>query len=1073
MSCSHLSRRAPRPSGARCLLTALLAVTGLGAATACAAAPPVTRAGDTYSFELAAGDFVRAVVEQKSDVLVVLLDPEGREVLHVDGPHWIREPEEVAAVAERPGLYQLMVRNCPAGAPSADCYTLQLDPPRPAREADRRLAEAIRTTQEAVDAMAAGDLPLQLRIRERALALWRDLGERRREAEELYQLGIVHRLLRDFRLAARRLHESAEVWAALGDIVREAETLNEAGLACEEVGHLDDALDDYRQALAQARAAHDRKQQRKILNNLGLLLNHLGERREALGHLQQALALARELGGGGQANILNSLGLTYSALGETQEAIKLYRQALDLPDASPEDKAAVSNNLGTVHADLGNWDEAIESFDQAIAFNRVKNNRSALASTLNNLGLAQHSSGDFQAAQASYQEALALAREMNKLDVQIQAANNFGILLDQKLGRTGEALEQWREVVRLAVDHPVFDHVGLAARAAVERGEQRLAASRNTLEEAIARSKKKAELRFAADLTLRLARVARELGDLAAAAEHAREAVESIESQRNRVVSLDQRALFLASNQTFYELRIRLLMELHRQRPGEGWDSRALEVSEQARARSLLDLLGEAESGLRRGVPRNILEDEQTTRAKVRDLDLRHMELVHRKASPDQIAQAAERLNEAVDELEEVEAALRASSVSYAALTREPLDIEAIQQRVLGDRTLLLEYALGEEGSYLWAVTPHKVESFPLPGRKELEAAALAFYNAITAHNEPGGNLRPEAFDAAADRAGRELGRMILGPVEHLLSDHILLVVSDGVLQYIPFSALPLPSAPGERVLARNQVVSLPSASALDALRRQIEGRPAAHKTLAVLADPVFEGDPRLLRIKNKGGLPLTARRGLPPRGPNGQADQLRLVPLIFAGEEAKNILAFVPDAGQQLAALGFDASYELATSGQLADFRYVHFATHGLLDSRQPKLSKLALSQFRKDGRRQGESFLRLADIYNLDLNADLVALSACQTALGKEVRGEGLVGLTRGFMYAGSARVLASLWSVEDRATAKLMRDFYRYLLAEKRPAAEALRRAQLDMASGKKYPQWRSPYYWAGFSLQGEWK
>jgi CHAT domain-containing protein len=176
---------------------------------------------------------------------------------------------------------------------------------------------------------------------------------------------------------------------------------------------------------------------------------------------------------------------------------------------------------------------------------------------------------------------------------------------------------------------------------------------------------------------------------------------------------------------------------------------------------------------------------------------------------------------------------------------------------------------------------------------------------------------------------------------------------------------------------------------------------------------------------------------------------------------------------GQKLKALGFEASYARAISGQLADFRYVHFATHGLLDSQQPKLSKLALSQFREDGRRQEESFLRLADIYNLDLNADLVVLSACQTALGKEVRGEGLVGLTRGFMYAGAARVLASLWSVEDRATAMLMRDFYRHLLAEKRPAAEALRRAQLDMASGKTHPKYRSPYYWAGFSLQGEWK
>jgi CHAT domain-containing protein len=199
------------------------------------------------------------------------------------------------------------------------------------------------------------------------------------------------------------------------------------------------------------------------------------------------------------------------------------------------------------------------------------------------------------------------------------------------------------------------------------------------------------------------------------------------------------------------------------------------------------------------------------------------------------------------------------------------------------------------------------------------------------------------------------------------------------------------------------------------------------------------------------------------------QSDQLSLGRLPFSEQEARDILTFVSDPGQRLAALGFSASSAAATSGELANYRYVHFATHGLIDSRQPKLSKLALSQFDATGARV-DGFLRLSDIYNLNLNADLVVLSACQTALGKEVRGEGLVGLTRGFMYAGAARVLASLWSVEDRATAKLMKSFYRNLLVEKRPAAESLQRAQIELASK---PQYRSPYYWAGFSLQGEWK
>ena len=1073
MSCSRLSRRPPRPVS--CLLPVLLALAWLGGATACRAEP--SQVGYTHPIELAAGDFVRAIVEQRSDVRIELLDPDGREILHVDGPNSIRDDEEVAAVVERTGRYQLKVLGCPRSAPAADCYTLRLDPPRPATDADRQRAEAVRTTQEAVDAMpktTEESWRFQLATRERALELWRGLGDRGREAEELYQLGsLLHPPLHQPDSAARRFHEAAEIWAALGDITREAEALNQAGCASEEIGHLDHAQEDYRLALARAREVNDRKTQRYALNNLGLLLNRLGERQEALGYFEEALKLAGELGSedGRPANILNSLGTLYIDLGDPQKAIDLFNQSLAVAGASSLERAAAYNNLGTVYGSLGDWEQAVKNYNLAIAINRQQGDRYRLASTLNNLGVAQHNSGDLKAARASYQEALTFAGKTKNLDVQIHAADNFAFLLDQKLGEPQEALEQWREVVRLAEEYPVLDHVGLAARAAIERGEKKLIEARATLQKAIAGSRKKAELRFAADLTLRLARVERELGDLAAAADHAEEAVKSIESQRNRVASLDQRALFLASNQTFYELYIRVLMELHLQHPGKGYDTRALTISERARARSLLDLLGEAESGLRRGVPPQILENEQKTRARLRELDLHHMELIHQGAGQEQIAGAAARLREAVEDFEKVEAALRESSVSYAALTPQPLDVGAIQKQVLSGRTLLLEYALGEERSYLWAVTPDMVQSFLLPARKEIEALALDFYNALTARNNAEGAMHPEQSDIQADRAGLALSRAILGPVESLLGDRILLVVSDGVLQYVPFVALPLPSTSNERVLARNEVVSLPSASTLNALRRQIEGRPPAPKTLAVLADPVYEGDPRLLRIQNlkTKQLPLAAHRGRPSRGPDDQADQLILPPLPFSAEEANNILALVPE-GQQLGALDFEASYRLATSGELADYRYVHFATHGLLNSQQAKLSKLALSQFRKDGQRQEESFLRLADIYNLNLNADLVALSACKTALGKEVRGEGLVGLTRGFMYAGSARVLASLWSVEDRATAKLMKSFYRNLLVEKRPAAESLQRAQIEMA-GK--PQYRSPYYWAGFSLQGEWK
>lgn len=199
-----------------------------------------------------------------------------------------------------------------------------------------------------------------------------------------------------------------------------------------------------------------------------------------------------------------------------------------------------------------------------------------------------------------------------------------------------------------------------------------------------------------------------------------------------------------------------------------------------------------------------------------------------------------------------------------------------------------------------------------------------------------------------------------------------------------------------------------------------------------------------------------------------GDSRWQRLARLPFTRQEALAIAALVP-AEHRLEATGFRASRTTVMSGDLARYRLVHFATHGFLNSGQPALSGLVLSLLDQDGNEQ-DGFLRLNDIYNLRLRADVVVLSACQTALGKEIRGEGMVGLTRGFMYAGARRVVASLWQVNDSATAELMKRFYEGMLVDRLTPAAALRRAQRQLAA---VPRWSSPYFWAPFVLQGEWR
>ena len=189
---------------------------------------------------------------------------------------------------------------------------------------------------------------------------------------------------------------------------------------------------------------------------------------------------------------------------------------------------------------------------------------------------------------------------------------------------------------------------------------------------------------------------------------------------------------------------------------------------------------------------------------------------------------------------------------------------------------------------------------------------------------------------------------------------------------------------------------------------------------------------------------------------------------LPFTRQEATRLLALAPK-NSSFSAIDFQANRATVLTGDLSQYRYVHFATHGLLDSERPGLSALVLSMVDSQGKQQ-DGFLRANDIYNLKLPAELVVLSACQTGLGKEIKGEGLVGLTRGFMYAGAARVVVSLWNVNDKATADLMTKFYEKMLKQGERPAAALRAAQVEMWKQK---QWQSPYYWAAFTMQGEWR
>ena len=496
---------------------------------------------------------------------------------------------------------------------------------------------------------------------------------------------------------------------------------------------------------------------------------------------------------------------------------------------------------------------------------------------------------------------------------------------------------------------------------------------------------------------------------------------------------------------------------------------------------------------IRQGVDASLLEAERTLSRKISD---RAQRLTVARTTEE-----AETLKKEISQLENdyerTQAAIRRASPNYAALKQpQPLKLGDIQSQLDAD-TLLLEYALGDDRSYLWVIGRDSLASYELPKRELIEKSARETYEFLTARST---NRSGESAQQRQDRiiqaegklpaAALELSKMILAPVAAQIGTKRLLVVADGALQYIPFAMLPDPNgeafaAPqsGFRIphsalplIVGREVVSLPSASVLALQRNELAGRTLAPKMLAVIADPVFDrSDVRFktTAVDEKASAPsgLTAdTRGLEHIAETKDAKTGRLVirRLPFTRQEADALLSLTPK-NLSFKAIDFQANRTNVMSGDLAQYKYVHFATHGVMDAERPGLSSLVLSTVDADGKQQN-GFLRANDIFNMKLPAELVVLSACQTGLGKEVKGEGLIGLTRGFMYAGAKRVVVSLWSVNDKATSDLMTKFYRGMLKDNERPAAALRAAQIEMWKQKK---WQSPYYWAAFTMQGEWR
>jgi CHAT domain-containing protein/tetratricopeptide (TPR) repeat protein len=965
-------------------------------------------------FAVPGGHYVDLSIDQEGvDVVSTLLGPGGEELSVVDTATGSASVEQIRFVAPRTGGYALRLdpgSGTPTGRVVVGVRALRAASPK-----DRQRAAASAAIAKAHLAWIAGDHRGTEAAVRGALVFLDTLAEREAEVEARHLLGLALEGQGSLAEAADQLEGVTRGYAELRRFEDEALALNQLGRLLRTLGRPVSAEASYRRALALARRVGDRTVEAAAVQNLALVAQQLGEVEEALTLGEQALTLRRQIGPPGETALaLRRLGSLYTLIGRDADGLVLLEEAWQ---------------VARQHGGFA---------DQARA--------------LDALGWARHHAGRSEDALVDYEQALELSEDLDgdlRLDLLARRASVL-----RAVGRQEEAWRDYQEVLRHRVRTGEVTGQGYAhanlGLVALELGES--VRARDHLEKAIRLldGRDRGEGWYWAHLGL--GKLERREGRERAAQAHLETAVASLEAMRGPLLSWLSRGYFLGTRFEAYEELVGLWMDLHERFPEQGYDRTALEVAERARMRSLLEHLSVGDTSA---------PPMSNRLAEIRRLEMERLRLQRREPGSPRLAAMDERLRRLW-----LQAERSPALAAPEAMHLDFLDAAGMQE-LLDPSTRFLVFSLGEPESYLWVVARDGIESFRITGRGELTELADRYLEALRASEDSVGAGR-------AARRGLGLSDALLGPAGDALQGGRLAVVPDGILHLVPFAALPVPGSAGldELLVDRFELVTVPSPSVLALQRQRTQGR-NGRQGAAVVADPVYQPDDERVVAGASASSSASSRssiRQIPSDLERSMADLdlPRFPRLVATGEEAAAILDRLPE-GATFEASGFDASPERVLRADLENFPILHFAVHGLIHPVHPELSGIVLSMVDRNGLPR-DGFLRAHQIGRLKLPAELVVLSACRTAAGHEVRGEAPLGLAQAFFRAGSRRVLASYWNVNDRGTAVLMDRFYGALLDEGQSPGAALRTAQLAL---RRSEEWSSPYHWAAFQLQGEWR
>ena len=994
---------------------------------------PITtsRQAHRLAFDARAGDYLHLVVEQHHiDLVLSLLDAQGNALLRVDSLYGDRGNEEILWISPADGPFHLVVCG-PQEIPKNGAFSAYIKSQHPAGDDDRSIAEAFLIYHTAEAKRRLGTEA----SRQEAIALYEEAAVRWKALDRTHDAALctygISRVYTDQRnkmdVAMQWVTQAMEELQAEGDWFLVGSSRHRLGYISDYTGNRREAIKQYQEALTiRRKIGHQFGELRTSINLAGTHLI-LGEFSQARDLNERALNLANKLGLRSQiGNIAYSLGRFYRNLNDYERALERLDQALKIRLELGDTEGIASTQLliAQIYSTQGQHKRSLEQANLALALFKAQSLPRQQASALYSIGSAEMELGNPDVALEHYHRSLEISTGLDDLYQQAHTHQSIGWVLGET-GKCEDAIANFEKAAK------IYDKFG------------------DTTESALAHENIAICLQW--------------LGELERSIELARKALDLAESSRKQAISMSWRAKFFQRMRFYYDFLTDILVESSLNEDHRWRLTEALEVSEGSKARALQDAIS----------------SKKQHRKPMHSAGLSEVEILSERINQDQAdrllganifsGSSKDKYQDSSLLLEKYEMLSRRLGLNGTGLGEDQtLEIEGVREELGGDTTLL-EFHIGYRESHLFLVDQERLLHFPLPKSDDIEMLAEATYRNLSS------KARPVQTALLLEKISETLFTGVLEEVE----TQRILIVSDGPLHYLPLDSLPLPknfreetnAEPNQRIGDYFDLIDSPSVTVLSRTREMRSRDPQStpsHK-IAIIADPIFHSeDARLITTHRSEENQEQGRPDGLEESSNGQIGGLER--LIYSRDEAAAIASIAIENGWETQLfLGPDANKGIFDTGSLAQFEILHLATHADFNAKQPEFAHLLLSRFDDQGNHQ-EGFLFAYELYGMDLSVETVVLSTCNSALGSDIRGEGLVGLTQAFLQAGASRVVVTLWQVDDRATAALMSAFYQNLLGKGLEPSRALWLAKNSIRS---VPEWTEPYYWAGFSLVGDWK